>query len=378
MTTEAAMNSHAVRPVSEPRANRQYGYDLARALAVIGMVIVNFKIAMGAETAGPGWLVWLVGLIDGRAAAAFVILAGVGMSLLSRKARLSGDLQAMAAHRKALFKRAAVLFGFGLLYTPIWPADILHFYGIYILIGACLLNASGRTLWTLAVGMSLAFVGMLLLFNYDKGWDWASLNYTDFWTLKGMLRHLFFNGFHPVIPWTAFLLAGIWLGRQDISAPAVRRKIFIGGLVAFILAEIASYLLTAWMLARFPYVNRTDIKGLGGTDPIPPMPFYLLSAGGVALMLITGSTMLVEKLRYSFWILKPFITTGQYALTFYVAHVVIGMGTLEELGLLSESNLLLSVASALCFCIGGMGVAVVWRQYFKRGPLEWVLRKVTT
>ena len=68
---------------------RVIGYDLARALAIFGMVIVNFKIVMGAEQNGPEWLVGLVGLLDGRAAATFVVLAGAGISLLSQITRFS-------------------------------------------------------------------------------------------------------------------------------------------------------------------------------------------------------------------------------------------------------------------------------------------------
>ena len=69
--------------------NRIIGYDLARALAVFGMVVVNFKTVMSAEQGGPAWLGGLVGLLDGRAAATFVVLAGVGIALISRKARTS-------------------------------------------------------------------------------------------------------------------------------------------------------------------------------------------------------------------------------------------------------------------------------------------------
>lgn len=71
---------------------RIIGYDVARALAVFGMVIVNFKIVMGAEQNGPDWLVSLVGMFDGRAAATFVVLAGVGVSLTSRRGRASGEV----------------------------------------------------------------------------------------------------------------------------------------------------------------------------------------------------------------------------------------------------------------------------------------------
>lgn len=75
---------------------RVIGYDLARALAVFGMVIVNFKIVMGAEKNGPEWLVDFVGLLDGRAAATFVVLAGAGLSLLCQKGRTLGDHDRLA------------------------------------------------------------------------------------------------------------------------------------------------------------------------------------------------------------------------------------------------------------------------------------------
>ena len=70
---------------------RVVGFDIARALAVFGMVAVNFKVVMGAGSAGPDWLVGVVGLLEGRAAATFVVLAGVGISLMSSSSRMAGD-----------------------------------------------------------------------------------------------------------------------------------------------------------------------------------------------------------------------------------------------------------------------------------------------
>jgi uncharacterized protein len=69
---------------------RVTGFDLARALAIFGMVIVNFKIAMNAET-GNLLLMSFAGLFEGRASALFVILAGVGVTFLTNKAREFGD-----------------------------------------------------------------------------------------------------------------------------------------------------------------------------------------------------------------------------------------------------------------------------------------------
>ena len=61
-------------------SSRILGFDIARALAIFGMVIVNFKIAMEAQTGTHFWL-GFAQLFEGRASALFVILAGVGISL---------------------------------------------------------------------------------------------------------------------------------------------------------------------------------------------------------------------------------------------------------------------------------------------------------
>lgn len=206
------------------------------------MVVVNFKIVMGAEQNGPSWLVSLVGLLDGRAAATFVVLAGAGISLLSKRGYAEENRDLLVGNRTSLLKRAFFLFVIGLLYTPLWPADILHFYGIYIGIAAFLLSVSSRYLWVLVGALITAFVLFFLVLDYEHGWDWNTLAYEGFWTTDGMIRHLFFNGFHPVIPWLAFLLVGMILGRQDMSLTETRRRVLRWGLGVALAAEIASWL----------------------------------------------------------------------------------------------------------------------------------------
>lgn len=253
------------------------GYDVARALAVFGMVIVNFKIATGAHQADPHWLLDVTGLLEGRAAATFVVLAGVGLSLLSRRARLAGDVETLARHRGDLLKRALFLFVVGLLYTPLWPADILHFYGVYITVGALVLAASTRRLLGLAAVFTMVFVGLLLVLDYERGWNWQTLDYADLWTAPGMIRHLFFNGFHPVFPWTAFLLIGMVIGRLDLRDARIRKRLFFQGLGAAVLAEASSALLIRALSPGADATGQEDIQALFGTAPMPPMPLYILA-----------------------------------------------------------------------------------------------------
>ena len=355
---------------------RIIGYDIARALAIFGMVVVNFKIVMGAEQNGPTWLVSLVGLLSGRAAATFVVLAGIGISLLSRKARKLGDHHQLSQDRRTLLKRALFLFVVGLLYTPIWPADILHFYGIYIAIAAFLLAASVRQLWTCSGLLVLAFVVMLFALDYDQGWNWRTLEYDGFWAPLGMARHLFFNGFHPVVPWLTFLLVGMVIGRQDMSDPVVRRRIFIWGVGVALAAEGVSWLFIHTLSPGASLPDQVVIVAIFGTGPMPPMPFYILAGVGTASAVIAASIALGERYGDAAW-LRPFVATGQLALTLYVAHVVLGMGILEVIGRLENQTLPFALLASVVFCFAGVVFAHLWRSRFSRGPLEVIMRILT-
>lgn len=44
-----------------------------------------------------------------------------------------------------------------------------------------------------------------------------------------------------MVPWLAFLLLGVWLGRRDLLDPAVRRRVLIGGAAVALAAAAAFY-----------------------------------------------------------------------------------------------------------------------------------------
>lgn len=355
---------------------RIVGYDLARALAVFGMVVVNFKIVMGAEQNGPAWLVGLVGLLSGRAAATFVVLAGVGVSLISSQARLSADEGRLRRDRTVLLRRALFLFVVGLLYAPVWPADILHFYGLYMAAAALLLTASSRRLWALSGALVLGTTVMVICLDYNQGWDWETLDYSGFWSPRGMVRHLFFNGFHPVIPWLGFLLVGMVLGRQDMANAAVRRRVFFLGAGVAIAAEAGSRLLLSSLPKNSGVSGEESIAALFGTGPMPAMPLYMLAAGGTACAVIAAMVALGLRHGQAGW-LRPLVATGQLALSLYVAHVILGMGTLEAMGRLENQTLPFALLAAAVFCSAGVLFAHLWRRRFDRGPVEAVMRRLT-
>ncbi|WP_374015784.1 hypothetical protein ABU162_15395 [Paenibacillus thiaminolyticus] len=91
------------------------------------MITVNYGIAMKAENGGPVWLKTIVGLLEGRASALFVVLAGIGVALMTAKARGSGSEELLRRPRISLCRRSGFLFAAGLLLVIVgWNADILH------------------------------------------------------------------------------------------------------------------------------------------------------------------------------------------------------------------------------------------------------------
>jgi uncharacterized protein len=356
---------------------RIIGFDLARALALFGMVIVNFSIAMNADT-GSEFLIRFAALFEGRASALFVILAGIGVTFLTNTARKSKDSAIVYKSRVSLIKRALLLITIGLIYTPVWEADILHFYGFYFLIAATIFMTSNRFLLLVSVAIMLSFPALMLFFNYDTNWDWSTLTYLNLWSFDGMVRHILFNGFHPVFPWAAFLIFGMWLGRIDLSQTVIKKRLLIGAVIALITTEVVFYLIRFYIGDGAGFgASHEEVTLLFSTAMIPPFPQYLISAGSSACIVLVGCLYISDKFNESH-IVKWLYKTGQLSLTLYVAHVLLGMGVLDSINRLNNQTISFSILSSLIFCICGVVFSVFWLKYFKTGPLEWIFRKVAT
>ncbi len=342
--------------------SRIEGLDLARFFAFAGMVIVNFKIVMGVVD-NDGVLALMTRALEGRAAATFVVLAGVGLGLAAQRRKISDSIVITT-------KRAALLLLFGLLNMIVFDADILHFYAFYFLIGVWFLRLNTAWLLVAIFILNASFLVMILLFNYDQGWNWADFTYVDIWTLAGFGRHLFFNGWHPVIPWLSFLLFGLTLARIQLTHKRTQNLLVAWGIGAILGAELLSHLLTNW-------IAQIDIEliVLAATEPVPPMPLYILAGCGAASLII-GLCLRYDAVSPVFPWMKHLLPAGRQTLTLYVAHILLGMGVLESLGMLSGQTLMQSITSSFLFCTLAVVYALIWSRFFKYGPLESVMRRL--
>ena len=337
------------------------------------MIIVNFKIVFGQE--GNEWLQKIAHVFDGKAAATFVVLAGTGIGLISKSAVSQNDLSKIRKIHSKVFKRAFFLFIIGLSYTPLWPADILHFYGVYLVITALLIRATNTVILSSAFILIFVFPLLMLFLNYEAGWDFEALAYTDFWSLPGFFRNLFYNGFHPVIPWAAFMLTGLWFGKLDLHNNATIKKCLWVSASVFISVQLLSYGLSH-ALSSTPQ-ERQEWLQIIGTSPMPPLPLYMISGNNIAIAVISSSILLGRRYGNNL-IMKSLVSTGQLALTFYVAHVIIGMGIIEAINpdRMGDYGILFSLVYALSFSLSCVVFAILWKRWRADGPLEWVMRKI--
>ncbi|MBB4265421.1 DUF418 domain-containing protein [Roseospira visakhapatnamensis] len=348
--------------MTPPLSARLDGLDVARFAAFVGMVIVNFRIAMGAEETASGPLAVLVSTLEGRAAATFVVLAGIGLGLGARR-------EGSHATLPVTLRRAVFLLAVGLLNTLIFDADILHYYAVYFFLAVFCVAAPNRGLIGLIAAVNVIFMVMLATLTYDAGWDWTTYTYADFWTPLGFVRNLFFNGWHPVFPWFGFLLFGILLSRLRLSDARIQRRLIVLGAAALALAETVSAGLRVWA-AGDPALLEVITTG-----PIPPTPLYTVAGTGAAALVI-GLCLLGAPRLARLGVVAVLAPAGRQTLTLYIAHILIGMGTLEALGLLGGQPLPVALGAAAAFCALSVVYALAWSRWIGRGPVEAVMRRL--
>jgi uncharacterized membrane protein YeiB len=348
--------------------------DFARAWAIFGMIIVNYTLAMQAENDGAAWLRAVAGLFVGRASALFVVLAGIGISLMTAKARHSMNKEIVRRSRNSLYKRAAFLFAAGvLLLLAGWSADILHYYAAFMVVASVLITVSdNKILGLLAVVLPVSQL-FLLLFDYSKGWDASYHEYSSFWTITGFCRNLLLNGFHPLFPWICFLLFGMWIGRGRWLERENWSKLLLYSLSGTVVIEVLSYSLIHW---SSPVLDIESANYLFATKPMPPAMLYVLSAASSAVAFIAISMYAVDKFGNSA-LMRAFIHTGQLSLSHYIGHVIIGLGFLEAVRYLDNGSLAFAIAYGCGYFIIAIVFSYVWRKWVKRGPVELIMRKIS-
>ncbi|MDF1604408.1 heparan-alpha-glucosaminide N-acetyltransferase domain-containing protein [Nocardioides sp. YIM 152315] len=308
------------------QGHRLVGLDVARCLALLGMVathVLDERTPAGDLTFGQ----WLAG---GRASALFAVLAGVSLALMTREPLRGAPL----ARRSAAIAVRAVLIGLlglvlGGLETGI--AVILAYYGLLFLLGLPFTLLRLRALVVLAVGwVVLAPVASHLIRPHLPPRGFENPSFGQLLDPGRLASELLFTGYYPVVPWLAYLLVGLALGRADLRDRSLLTALAGGGLGVALLATQVSRTLVD------PVVAAENATGMFGTTPtggdwswllvVAPhsaTPFDLAQTIGSAVCVVATCLLLARVLpRAATVALAVVFGAGTMTLTLYSLHVV--------------------------------------------------------
>ncbi|WP_394692604.1 DUF418 domain-containing protein [Hyphobacterium sp.] len=378
MATTTVTSDPIFSEITAPAAARLEGIDFARAMAFLGMMMVNFHIYIHNADTDPAWMTQLASLFSGRAAATFVFIAGVGTALLTARWRRTRDVADRRAARLSLLKRGLFLFIVGVSFRAQWPYDILHFYGVFLGLAALVFTLHARWQIALAIATTLGFVALYLFLPPAFGIDyWESPSFHE---PGAALRDVFFTGHHPAFPWFAYFLTGLAVGQIDLHKSSNHWKLLIGGIVLIALAKAIKF--AALDLNYIKLVPVEDwgyalpyIADLFGSSAYPPTPIYVMFGLGVGFIVLSLSLMLcASDARRKF--VQPVIYAGQMALTLYLAHVFIGVTGIEWFLPREMESIFWLYGIVIAFFIASVIFATIWRRYHTRGPVEWAMRRL--
>jgi len=117
----------------------------------------------------------------------------------------------------------------------------------------------------------------------------------------------------------------------------------------------------------------TELETFLTTDPVPPMPLYIVSGIG-ASMIVIGFCLYSTSVFRRTGLLQIIAPAGRQALSLYVAHIVLGMGKLESFDLLGNQTAATALLAAVLFSAIALIYSWSWSRFFKRGPLEYLMR----
>lgn len=338
---------------------RVAGVDLARGLAVIGMLAAHLL-----------WLQEPVDLLDpstwgavaaGRSSILFATLAGVSMGIVTGGARpVGGDDLRRARGRLAV--RAGILFAIGFVFVALsLPVIvILPAYALMFVLALPFLPLRAPALFAIAAGLAVV---MPFVHAWLDRMPFAR-------TVVGHDLGLLVGWHYPFIVWIAFVLAGLAVARAGVARLRVQLWMLVGGTALAALgyglgttgaprsAEAGSYWADVWT-ARAHSSGVLEVIGSGG---------FALAALAVCLLLCRTPLA---------WVVLPIRATGAMPLSAYVGQLValtvmlsVSFGELSALGALRDRDPFWS------FTLVTVAACTAWALLVGRGPLEWLTHKL--
>ncbi len=358
------------------RSGRVVGVDVARGLALIGMMAVHVFPTF--DRHGTPTLATV--LAGGRSATTFVLVAGVSLAFLSGgRGGVKG--RARAAAIAGIAVRAALIGALGL-----WLSDlasgvdvILPHYAVLFLVAIPLLGLRPRILTLIAAALIVVapVVVLVVRTSVDAPSDPTFDTLVD--DPSGLAVGLFVTGSYPVLAYLAYLCAGLAIGRSDLSSRRLAAWLFGGGIGLAITAQVASHVLL-FQFGGLGQLSGSLARNVLLWEPKPTSSWWYLALPAPhsttpvdmvrtlgSAMAVLGAALLLSRVPVVARLLRPLAAAGAMTLTLYCGHLlVLATGVLDDA--LATLYVLL-VVGAFVFGLG-------WRHWLGQGPLERLLAAV--
>ena len=363
--------------MTDPRsATRVVGVDIARFVALVGMMATHI---LPSFEDGTTELTFAQSVAGGRASALFAVLAGVSLALTTGRTNPVRGREFVAA-AAGVAVRAILIAGIGLAIGKFESgiAVILTYYGVLFLLGIPFLML--RTPWLLALAaIWLAVVPVIAHLVRPqlpaRGYDNPSFESLDDW--GRLLGELTFTGYYPAVPWLAYLLVGLAIGRMDLTqwrAQAVLAA--VGGVLVLVVVLVSDALLRRpgvkdELAESFSIVSLEQSLAEGTFGNTPTDSWWWLavraphSATSFDLAQTIGSALLVLSACLVLGRLLPSFSAvlfgaGAMTLTLYTAHVLLRVEVWDDE---TMSTYVGQLSAAIA-------VGAVFALTATRGPLE--------
>ncbi|GAA4824974.1 hypothetical protein GCM10023201_09120 [Actinomycetospora corticicola] len=367
-----------------PPRGRVLGVDLARGLALLGMMAVHSLD----ETDAAGNATWTSVLVGGKSAALFAVLAGVGIAFTTGRARVPLRSDRALPTAVGLVVRGLAVGLVGLLLggnDASVAAVILAYYALLFVAAVPLVFLGRRTL--LVLGGLLVLAAPVASQALRAHLPVATGTNPSFTGLVGdplgLLTELTVTGYYPVLSWLPYLCVGLAVGRMRLTSARTAATLAGAGTALAVAAVVVSDRLLARGLPAIlaastgadpDAVHEALTVGPDGVTPTTTWwwlavdtphsstPPDLALTIGVALAVL-GVALLADHVRSGVLDLvrAPLAAAGGMTLTFYALHVLFINSDLDVYG--PTAGYVIQVVAVLLL---GWG----WRATAGRGPLE--------
>lgn len=376
------MNSAFDRPPAgrtRSGGHRLIGLDVARALALFGVVLMNFHgmISYPNQSEFPGSFIDRLfdiraGVLSTRFAATFVVVAGIGVTMLTDSARVRVERTSMIETRLRLVRRGSILLLGGYFLDMAWPGTILFYYGAFFIIAAFIFHL--RTVHLIAIGLAdVAATLAVSIWRRSRlldgdGTAWVSPSNIE--SLQDFLARTFLGYTHPVLPWMSFLITGIICGRYLEKIRSRWRPIAITSAAI----TLVTYLIVS--LIRAVDVDSHAIAyTLTSMQPDERGLTYIVSTLSIAVAAIALIFASAEKSR-SHIATIALQRAGQLSLTLYLGHVLFYYAFVEWTGWITGTGIASSIGLAVAYWMFAIAAGSWWHRRVGQGPAEVLYRRL--